>query len=349
MGMWDYAAFLPLRNRENIVSLGEGGTPLIESRRDYGCNSIGSSNCRIRPVHKRIAPSASPCPWHVKPLSIGCSWYRQAARAWLALPTRHAAEFSCTVIIPEGTPHERLLPMQAHGARLFEGDIGEIALATAQLRQSGWCDMTTERKVNPYQAEAPKTIAYEIAAQLAGAPDWVVVPAGGGATIAGIAQGFRDLLRLGRIDRLPRLACIVPRAFNALEVAMTRNLATQRELAALGYREDIATVARNLKCTVPADGAAALAALRESNGIAFSVTDEEALAGQSVMARTDGIFCEPSSAVLSAAIERLAFERRISRDDVVVGVVTGSGLREVSAVGPLRLERLEPGLVPSRL
>src|SRR5262249_50257568 len=129
--------------------------------------------------------------------------------------------------------------------------------------------------------------------------------------------------------------------FNALEVAMIANLTTQQGLTAVGCDEGVPTIARNLKCAVPADGLAALAALRQSNGVALSVADEDALAGQGMMARIDGVFCEPSSAVLSTAIERLVTQGEIARDDVIVGIVTGSGLREVSTVGPLRLQRLE--------
>jgi threonine synthase len=344
-GMWDYAAVLPLRDRQNIITLGEGGTPLICSRHDFGCrlywklesqNPTGSQKDRALSVAISVAHEAGyERVFLVSTGSAGLACAAYAARAGLR----------CTVIVPENTPSERLLPMQAFGARLVEikGTVSEIGQMAARLRKNNWYDATTDRNVNPFQAEAPKTIAYEIVAQLGRAPDWVVVPVGGGGTLAGIGQGFRDVLRLGRIDRMPRLACVLPRAFNSLEVALARNLTTQRELAAVGCDESVPTVARNLKCAVPADGLAALTALRQSRGVALSVTDEDAMAGQTAFSKKEGIFCEPSSAVLLPTIERLVADGQIGRDEVVIGIVTGSGLREVSVVGPLHLEQLAPG------
>jgi len=344
-GLWDYADLLPVREPQNAVTLGEGGTPLLLARQDHGCrlhwklesqNPTGSQKDRALSVAMTVArESGFRRTFIVSTGSAGLACAAYAARAGLA----------CLVIVPQYTPPERLLPIQALGAEILEvkGTFREIGALAIRLERSGLYNATTERAVNPFQAEAPKTIAYEIAAQLGRAPDWVVVPVGGGATLAGIGQGFHDLVRFGRADRMPRLVSVQPRAFNTLETAWTSGIATQDELNAIGCDEAVATVAINLKCGVPADGAAVLEALRQSDGIAVSVTDADALGGQAALGRGEGIFCEPSSAILSAAIKRLVVTESVIRaDDVVVGVITGSGLREASTVGPLRVVSVLP-------
>jgi threonine synthase len=105
--------------------------------------------------------------------------------------------------------------------------------------------------------------------------------------------------------------------------------------------ESVPTVARNLKAGVPSDGEVALDALRSSQGLALSVPDDTTLDWQQRLGRTEGIFCEPSSAVAAAAIAELVASGALSASDEVVAILTGSGLREVSSAGPLRLTRLE--------
>jgi threonine synthase len=131
----------------------------------------------------------------------------------------------CVVLVPAGTPLERLLPMQALGAAVVEvqGTFRDIERLLDRLRGTSWYDATTKRVANPYQMEAPKTIAYEIVDELGRAPDWIVVPVGGGATLHGIWQGFEDLRQLGRIVQIPQLAAVQPARFNTLEVALAKN------------------------------------------------------------------------------------------------------------------------------
>jgi threonine synthase len=271
---------------------------------------------------------------------LACSAY--AARAGL----------DCAVLVPEGTPEERLIPMQALGARVvaMSGTLSAMDGFVARLKQRpGWFDCTTQRDGNPYQIEAPKTIAYEIAGALGRAPGWVVVPVGGGATLYGIWQGFRDLKALGKIDRLPRLVSVQPKRFNTLEVALQQGLRSREELGSIAMNESVPTVARNLKAGVPSDGDVALEALRSSQGLALSITDDTTLKWQQQLGRAEGIFCEPSSAVAAAAISELVGTAILSAADEVVAIITGSGLREVSSAGPLRLIKLDARADPSVL
>lgn len=131
---------------------------------------------------------------------FACSAY--AARAGL----------DCCIFCPAETAVERLMGMWTYGAHILpvEGSFEELIeiIATARERW-GYYETTTYRRANPYQAEAPKTIAYELVEQLGGrAPDAVIVPVGGGGTLAGIARGFAELQGAGVIARVPRLVAV---------------------------------------------------------------------------------------------------------------------------------------------
>ena len=110
---------------------------------------------------------------------LACAAY--AARAGLR----------CLVLVPRGTPRERLIPMACHGATVLtvDGSFEEIEEVLAGLDPNRWYQASTVARVNVVQAEAPKTIAFEILHQLGRLPDWLVVPVGGGATIGGIWRG----------------------------------------------------------------------------------------------------------------------------------------------------------------
>jgi threonine synthase len=234
--------------------------------------------------------------------------------------------------------------MMALGARVAEflGTFGQLEALLGRLDDAPtWYEATTTRAANPYQGEGPKTIAYELVAQLDGVPpDWVVVPVGGGGTLFGIWRGFRELQRLGHLSHLPRFAGVQPARFNTLEVALRRGLITQPELDGIRMDERVETVARNLKHGAPPDGAEALRAIRESRGTAMSVTDSDALAWQARLASAEGLFCEPSSATTAAAVDALVRARVIRRSDTVIGLITGSGFRELGALGPAELHQL---------
>jgi threonine synthase len=231
--------------------------------------------------------------------------------------------------VPRGTPAERLYPVYALGSTVVvvDDEVDPIVDRVAAMAEDGDVYVSsTARSSNPYQAEGTKTIAYELAEQ-GGVPDWVVVPVGGGGTIAGVWRGFRDLLRLGWIDRLPRLLGVVPRDYNALEIAFERGLDDPRDAVAAGYAPpptDLVKIAH----VHPPDGAEGLAAVRDSGGLFVSVTDEEALDAQRRLGRDEGLYVEPSAAATVAGLDRALGDGTIDGDERVVAILSGSGFRE---------------------
>ncbi|MBL8700596.1 MAG: threonine synthase [Alphaproteobacteria bacterium] len=343
--MWDHAELLPIPPDVEPVTLGEGGTPLVAAAgmrgarvfwKNEGANPTGSQKDRaisVAMTHARSIGAARIAVASTGSVGLACAAYSAKAR----LP--------CLILMPRGTPAERLTPMLAFGATVVAVDATFEAIETLlRSLDDSWFQASTIAALSPYQAEGPKTIAYEIVAQLDAAPDWMVVPVGGGGTLAGIWRGFEDLHRLGRIQRLPRMVGVQTRTFNALELAMARGLRTMDELASIAADERLETIARNLKHGVPPDATGALRALRDSGGCAISVDEAAIRAWHSRLAAEEGILAEPSSAAAPAGIDTLLARGVIAPGERVVALITGSGLREPSA-----LPRGEPIAMPGSL
>lgn len=329
--MWRYWPLLPIADPAAIVTLGEGGTPLLRSRTFQGAqvylkdetrNPTGSHKDRplsLAVNHARqIGATTS---FVVSTGSTGISNAALAARAGL----------QSVVIMSVGTPAERVYPMFALGSTVLEvqGDIdGLIDDVIRICHTQGLYLSSTSRGSNPYQAEANKTIAYEIVEELGRAPDWMVIPVGGGGTLAGILRGFEDLQRLGKIATLPRLVGVLPRDYNALEVALERGLESWEEVLALPYHTLPPTILVKLAHGYPPDGMEALAAVRRAHGFFVSVTDEEALTAQQQCGRTEGLYIEPSTGACLAGVERLFASGQVAPTATVVALVSGSGFRE---------------------
>ena len=142
-------------------------------------------------------------------------------------------------------------------------------------------------------------------------------------------------------SRLPRLAGVVPAAYDALSAAFRAGIAAPGPYAALRYRDDAPTVLTKLSHAHPPDGLEALAAIRASNGTVVAVTDAAAIDGTRQIAAADGLYLEPSSGVLAPALDRMRADALIADGATVVGLACGSGFRETFVLTesqPLRLE-----------
>jgi threonine synthase len=231
----------------------------------------------------------------------------------------------------QGTPAARVYPMYALGSTVLEVD-GAIDRIIDQVietcREQGLYLSSTSRGSNPYQGEGNKTIAYEVVEQLGRAPDCMVVPVGGGGTIAGILRGFQDLQALGHIGATPRMIGVVPKDYNILEVAFERGLETWDEVLQLDYDERPPSLLVKLAHNYPPDGMEAIEAVRASRGFFLAVSDEDALQAQERVGRTEGLYIEPSTGACLAGVQQLLDADEVQADDVVVALVSGSGYRE---------------------
>jgi threonine synthase len=336
--MWRYRARLALPAGVVPVSLGEGSTALIPAapRGTFGGAEVWwkdetrnpSGSHKDRALSAAISVAASQGVRTVFVASAGSTGLAAAAYA-------ARAGLRCVVLVGTDASERRLLPLRLAGAAVVRagGDVdAALDLLGSLARTHGLVDVSTRRSGNPWQAEGPKTIAYELVDQLGRAPDVVIVPIGGGGTIAAIHHGFDDLVTDGVIPRLPRLIGTQPAGYETLVVALRDGLASDAELRAAAFTERPPTVQVKTAHTFAPDGAEALAAVRASGGTVLAISDADALAGCLDLSRRDGIWAEPSSGVVIPALERLVVDGTISAGEVVVALVCGNGFRELDAL-----------------
>jgi threonine synthase len=294
-----YADRLPLSRSAPIVSLGEGGTPLlpaprISSRLEAevllkweGANPTGSFKDRgmTVAVSQALADGAG---------AVVCASTGNTAASAAAYAARAGLE--AVILQPEGAvARGKLAQARAAGARVVERANFEEALAEARELESRGTHVLVN-SLNPLRLEGQKTAAFEIVDDLGGPPDVLALPYGGGGNVCAYALGFREE------SALPRLVA--------------------------GQAADRGgTVASAIRISEPAHGEAAARVIADSGGAAVSVSDEEILAAWRLLAREEGVFCEPSSAAGLAAL--LADPPRGAR---VVCVITGHGLKDPDAV-----------------
>jgi threonine synthase len=234
--------------------------------------------------------------------------------------------------------------LHALGARLIAVDAGIdslIRLVEGFDGRSGLYVASTTQSSNPIQAEAARTIAYELVEDLGQAPDVLVVPVGGGGTLAAIHRGFRELYDDGAIAGLPRLVGVVPSRYDNLCVALDRGIDNLDALLALPAPRGGPTVLNKIAHDHAPDGVEALRALRESNGLILAFDDGEALDAVREIGRVDGLYFEPSTAILLPALRALQTRQEIQPGALVVALACGSGFRETSVLLETRPIRIE--------
>jgi threonine synthase len=331
--IWRWFDFFPVRDRSSIVSLGEGGTPLIQARR-LG-EKLGLTNLYLK--NDAVLPTGS---LKDRSNSVGISVARELGFDTVAVMSTGnaaasvaayaaAAGLGSVVMVPKGTAPSKIIQARACGATVvvIDGNFDyEVArLYKAALQEFGWYDCLSS---NPYRDEGKKSYAYEYIDQLdRRVPDWVIHPTAGGTGVYAMWKGFNEFLSLGWIDRTPKLVAAQSEAAAPIVASFEKGL-TEVEPAVA--RE---TVAESIQVGNPVSlGWRALAALRESGGTAVALSDSEILDAQALIGCWAGIFAEPAAATSVAAAKKLREGGVIHRDDLVVCNLTGHGLKQPEAV-----------------
>ncbi len=318
---WKYWAFMPVKDLSKIITLGEGGTPLLENSRLWkkgrllikyeASNPTGSFKDRGSSLEitkalefgKRKVALASTG-------NMGASVAAYAAYAGL----------ECTVFVPDIVGKEKLKQIKAYGAKTI-GVSGDYSVAIKNAED--YVVSNTDSFLTgdyPWRSEGTKTVGFEIADQLYWhVPDHVVVPVGNGTLIWSIFEAFRELTLVGITDRVPRIIGVQVENCDPVVHAW------ENELGEIIPVKDPKTVATAIACGDPIDGLAALRAIRDSGGEAVRVSDKEALSARDILA-ANGIFVEPSGAVAYAGI----IKKKLS--GTVVAVATGHGLKDMIGI-----------------
>ena len=346
--VWKYREFLPISHESKIVSLTEGGTPLMKCEplaEQLGTSSLYVKNETVNPTFSfkdraftviitRACEKGANIVAAVSDGNAGSSAAAYSAKAGI----------TCYIFTPAFAVSSKIVQMSMYGARVFsvKGSLIEAGMLVLEAcNKYGWFNITTAKVLNPYQTEGHKTLAYEICEQLGWqAPDWVITPVASGDSLGAIWKGFKEFHALGFIRSLPRMVGVQGEGAAPLVKAFEE----EKEFYEVEPFEP-ETIADAL-CIGMVLGSWPLNTLKESNGYAAAVPDAEILEAQSLLATREGIFCEPSSATTIAGLRRLLSKGVISKNETVVCVTTGSGLKvlEVASQVCTKPVQLEPNI-----
>lgn len=331
--IWRWFDFFPVEDRGSIVSLGEGGTPLIHAARlgeRLHIPNLYLKNDTVLPTGSLKDRSNSVGLSVGKELGFTTAAVMSTGNAAASVAAYSAAAgLKSVVLVPKGTAPSKIIQARAYGATVIvvDGDFDyEVArLYKAAVQEFGWYDCLSS---NPYRDEGKKSYAYEFIDQLDGRiPDWVIHPTAGGTGIYAMWKGFKEFLSLGWIDRAPRLVAAQSEAAAPIVAAFEKGLMDVEPVVAHE------TVAESIQVGNPAAlGWRALAALRESKGTAVALSDDEILEAQFLTGSFAGVFAEPAAAISVAAAKKLCSAGVIGRDDLVVCNLTGHGLKQPEAI-----------------
>ena len=327
--MWRYQELLPVASN-NIVSLGEGFTPLLLG--DRLGQSLGMKQLFFKLEY--TCPTGS---FKDRGSSLLLSKAREAKVATVAIDSSGNAASSlaaysakaglpCYVFAPAYASIGKLTQAIANGAKVVkvEGTRKDtFEAAKMAIAKHGWyyCGF----QVNPFASEGSKTIGYEICEQGAWQPpDYLVFPVGTGSGLVGCWKGLKEFCELGLVERLPSMVCIQPEGCSPIAQAFKHG----KDITPV---EKAQTIAEGLMISQPLKGKSVLSALAESHGLAETVSDEEIMSAAKQLAKSEGVFVEPSSAASVAGMIKLAAHGKIGLDQKVVCILTGSGLKTLEA------------------
>jgi threonine synthase len=340
-GIWRYRRFLPVSADSEPVTLGEGATPTLQTRRLDPSGGLLLKNETVNPTGSfkdRPVAVAATVARELGLSGLVCASTGNTGVAVAAYAARAGLPAAC--VVPEATPAAKTAQIGAVGARIVRvrGNYSD-AYALARAAESyGWANLTSTY-INPYMLEGDKTVAYEIFEQLGKRiPDWVVVPVGAGPLLAAIHKGFEELGVSGpRMVAAQAAACApVVSAFEsgAKEVSEWEHFV---ETAA----SSIADPLRGY----PEDGTRTLSVVRQSGGTAIAVSEEETRQATIELARSEGLLVEPGAAVAVAAYRKLAAQAVVSTGERAVVVLTGHGLKDPDALRSAAGSEAETGVV----
>lgn len=343
-GVWRYRELvLPTIHDHEVVTYPEGNTPLIS-------NDVisGFANAAVLLKHEGHNPTGS---FKDRGMTVGVSHAKRIGARTVACASTgntsaalaaYAALAGLTSVVFVPAAHvspSKLTQALAYGARTIavRGDFDAcLQLARAAADKLG---VYLLNSVNPFRLEGQKTIVFELLQQLDWtAPDWIVLHAGNLGNTAAFGKALREARNLGLIDSLPRLAAVQAAGAAPFAAAFKQGFATRLQVQPH-------TVASAIRIGAPASWDRAVRAIRETNGLATAVSDDDILAAKSVIDGA-GIGCEPASAASVAGVRQLVRDGVIGKQESVVTILTGHMLKDTATptARPNRPIEIEPDL-----
>ena len=331
--MWRFAELLPMAEPGNILSLGEGGTPLLKAG-NLGKN-LGLKRLFIK--DEGLNPTGT---FKARGLSVAISKAAELGATGFTMPSAGnaagAAAAYCArgglkvqVFMPQDAPEANQKECIVTGAELtlvdgLIGDAGRMSVAVAA--EQDLFDLSTLKE--PYRAEGKKTMGLEIAMQLGWRmPDAIIYPTGGGTGIIGMHKGFQELLELGWVEgQPPKFIAVQPVGCQPIVKAFHEGKAVSEPWP------NAETVADGLRVPHPFADYLILRAIRETGGIAVAVEDREMVDAMYEIANAEGLFVCPEGAATLVALKRLLHQGFLSADETIVLLNTGSGYKYLDLI-----------------
>ena len=326
--MWRYAEMLPVSDEQNIISLGEGMTPIVSMNKladQFGFSDLILKDESSNPTGSFKARGISVAISKAKEFGITNCIIPTAGNAGGALAAYCAkADIKCTVVMPRHTPQIFKQECELYGAELIlvDGLINDCAKKASEInKDNDYFDISTLKE--PYRLEGKKTMGYEIAEQLNWQlPDVIVYPAGGGTGLIGIWKAFQEMISLGWIsDVLPRMIAV-----QSAQCAPILSALKDR----VNWKNDFtpkATIANGLAVPYPFGMDMMLQVLKESGGTAIAVEEKEIVVGVKEIAKTEGLILSPEGAATWKALLQLRDAGIISSSEKILLLNTGSGYK----------------------
>lgn len=331
--LWRYREVLPVEREENIVSFGEGWTPLLTANRiaetlavklnlfikDESTNPTGSFKARGMSAAVSMAKELG-----VKKVAAPSAG--NAAGALSAYAARAGME--TFIFMPRDTPRANIVECEQTGANvtLVDGLITDCGKIVADRKDAeGWFDVSTLKE--PYRAEGKKTMGYELAEQFDwNLPDVIMYPTGGGTGLIGMWKAFDEMEAMGWIDaKRPRMVSVQSVGCAPIVRAFHEGATFAAEFL------NAETVASGLRVPKAVGDFLILDALRKSNGTAVAVTDEELIKATKEIGASEGLFCAPEGAACLPALRKMIEQNLLNEGETVVIFNTGAGVKYLEA------------------
>ncbi|MDQ3820502.1 MAG: threonine synthase [Acidobacteriota bacterium] len=332
--LWRYREVLPVERDENIVSLGEGWTPLLPAPRlaaEVGLKRLFIKDESQNPTQSFKARGMATAVSMAKELGARKLAVPSAGNAAGALAAYAArAGLEAFIFMPKDTPRANVIECEQMGARvtLMDGLITDCGAEVARRKESeGWFDVSTLKE--PYRVEGKKTLGYELAEQMNWElPDVIIYPTGGGTGLIGMWKAFDEMERIGWIGgKRPRMVTVQAAGCAPIVRAFEEGKRTASEFP------NAATTASGLRVPKAIGDFLILDALRESKGTAVSVTDDELIKATREIGASEGLFCAPEGAACLPALRKLIAAGEVREDESVVLFNTGAGVKYLESYG----------------
>jgi threonine synthase len=332
---WRYFELLPIVDKNCIVNIHAGYTPLQHAE-ELGTH-IGNlknlfiKNDSVNPTFSfkdRPAGVAISKSREIKLKAVGCASTGNLASATAA----HAAKahLPCFIFAPSDIEKAKIAQALSYGAKYVavEGtydDANRVASIIGDSKGIGIVNIN----MRPYYVEGSKTLAFEVAEQLNWElPDHLIIPVGSGAMLNAICKGFEELNKLGLVKDEIDFKVTAAQAHGCAPIVDAFKKKNDEVIPV----ERPETIAKSLAIGDPGDGLYVLKRLKQYNGIAEEVTDEEIIDGILMLAKTEGIFTEPAGGVSIAVLKKLVEEGKIDKDERIVCYITGNGLKATESI-----------------